>query len=445
MTAEICVMNTMGVAMAADSAVTIGGGKKVYNSANKLFSLSKFHPVGIMIYGNANFVRLPWEPIIKVFRQRLGTDHFDTTKEYADKFIDFLTNPPFDELNSLELEKSYVLSTLNDYLHNLAKNTINLLKRRVNDFPDKTNEQNLIDITTTEIEKLLVEYDNKEFINSFTEEDVRYLLEKYDSEMEHLISTAFEKMLVSADFITSLKFICANFLLKDFSSSRTGLVISGFGEKDIYPSLYSYYIEGKVNQKLKIQLDDEEKIDLNCTATIIPFAQSDMASTFLNGIDPDLNRLSNAFLSKLFEQLPSMIFKDLEKILVTDDKIKEGIRHNLSENINKFYKRHQEVIKEYQKQSFTDPILEVVQALPKDELAEIAEALVNLTSFRRKVSSNIETVGGPIDVAVITKGDGMVWIKRKHYFNANLNQQFHQNYFRSDINESSIIGEEPRN
>ena len=37
-------------------------------------------------------------------------------------------------------------------------------------------------------------------------------------------------------------------------------------------------------------------------------------------------------------------------------------------------------------------------------------------------------VGGPIDVAVISKGDGFVWIKRKHYFKAELNLHFLDNY-----------------
>lgn len=32
-----------------------------------------------------------------------------------------------------------------------------------------------------------------------------------------------------------------------------------------------------------------------------------------------------------------------------------------------------------------------------------------------------ETVGGPIDVAVITRGDGFIWIRRKHYFEPSLN------------------------
>jgi len=39
----------------------------------------------------------------------------------------------------------------------------------------------------------------------------------------------------------------------------------------------------------------------------------------------------------------------------------------------------------------------------------------------RRVSMDAETVGGPIDVAVISKGDGFVWIKRKHYFRSELN------------------------
>jgi hypothetical protein len=58
---------------------------------------------------------------------------------------------------------------------------------------------------------------------------------------------------------------------------------------------------------------------------------------------------------------------------------------------------------------------------PKDELGDMAEALVNLTKFRSRVTLERETVGGPIDVAVITKGDGFVWLKRKHYFDPKLN------------------------
>lgn len=58
---------------------------------------------------------------------------------------------------------------------------------------------------------------------------------------------------------------------------------------------------------------------------------------------------------------------------------------------------------------------------------------MSLTSFKRRVTQDPETVGGPIDVAVISKGDGFVWINRKHYFNPALNHQFFANYFREGV------------
>lgn len=67
--------------------------------------------------------------------------------------------------------------------------------------------------------------------------------------------------------------------------------------------------------------------------------------------------------------------------------------------------------------------------MPKNELAEMAEALVNLTSIKRRMSSDAETVGGPVDVALISKGDGFIWIRRKHYFKPERNQHFFSNYY----------------
>ena len=71
-----------------------------------------------------------------------------------------------------------------------------------------------------------------------------------------------------------------------------------------------------------------------------------------------------------------------------------------------------------------DPVRSMVKFLPKDGLGEMAEALVGLTSLTRRITPVEETVGGPIDVAVVTKGDGLVWINRKHYFEPQLNPQY---------------------
>jgi len=71
MTAEIAIMNKHAIALASDSAVTMSqeAGEKIKTSANKLFALSRYHPVGIMIYGSADIMEVPWETIIKYIEQ----------------------------------------------------------------------------------------------------------------------------------------------------------------------------------------------------------------------------------------------------------------------------------------------------------------------------------------------------------------------------------------
>ena len=75
MTAEVAILNRSAVAFAADSAVTIQNlaSAKVYNTVNKLFTLSKYHPVGVMIFGSADYMGIPWETVVKMYREKLGS------------------------------------------------------------------------------------------------------------------------------------------------------------------------------------------------------------------------------------------------------------------------------------------------------------------------------------------------------------------------------------
>ena len=98
MTAEISIMNKHGIVLAADSAVTFSqsnGAQKAYNSANKLFTLGHKHSVGIMIYGNAEFMSVPWEIIIKEFRRTLSVNELNNLEEYATKFVEFIHTKEF--------------------------------------------------------------------------------------------------------------------------------------------------------------------------------------------------------------------------------------------------------------------------------------------------------------------------------------------------------------
>jgi hypothetical protein len=63
---------------------------------------------------------------------------------------------------------------------------------------------------------------------------------------------------------------------------------------------------------------------------------------------------------------------------------------------------------------YDQPFMTSVSALPRQDLAKMAEALVALTAFLMRMNAETdETVAEPIDVAVLSKGDGFVWVKDK--------------------------------
>ena len=72
--------------------------------------------------------------------------------------------------------------------------------------------------------------------------------------------------------------------------------------------------------------------------------------------------------------------------------------------------------------------MNAVGTLSKEDLAEMAESLIYLTYLKRRITLAEESVGGPVDVAIISKTDGFIWIKRKHYFSPELNHHFFTNY-----------------
>ncbi|MEM0993961.1 MAG: hypothetical protein AAGI49_13060, partial [Bacteroidota bacterium] len=121
MTAVAGILNKQAVAIAADSAVTISGenGRKIFNTANKIFTLSKRHPVGVAIYNSASFMSIPWETIIKMYRRRLKDDFFDTVEEYQKDFIDYLREQNFftsEDYQKIELKNLFMqlFSAIND-------------------------------------------------------------------------------------------------------------------------------------------------------------------------------------------------------------------------------------------------------------------------------------------------------------------------------------------
>ncbi|MFZ2410987.1 MAG: hypothetical protein WAW23_05415, partial [Candidatus Methanoperedens sp.] len=167
--------------------------------------------------------------------------------------------------------------------------------------------------------------------------------------------------------------------------------------------------------------------------SITTFAQGEMVKRFMEGVDPSYMENEENYLYNIFNIYEDVIIENLIKY---DTVEKKKLKKKLQEISKEILKEHRDQLKKFTKEEFVEPITSVVSMLPKDELAIMAETLVNLTLFKRKVTMReSETVGGPIDVAVISKGDGFIWIKRKHYFKPELNPNFFTNYYKEETED----------
>ena len=107
-------------------------------------------------------------------------------------------------------------------------------------------------------------------------------------------------------------------------------------------------------------------------------------------------------------QLSNVILENLRERGVSDE-ISEQKLASLKDDII-------DRVQRYCDENFTQKVTNMLTSLSKKDLSYMAESLVNLSAFKLKISDSYETVGGPIDVAIISKTDGFVWIKRKLYF-----------------------------
>lgn len=415
MTTEVIIKNQSGLVMAADSAVTISNmftAGKVYNSANKLFSLSKYDPIGILIYNSAYINEIPVEIIIKEYRETLKPNQYDTLEEYFDGFKNFVQNFINEHHKSLDL-----LQKFNTFLDGLDRGILNAIIQS----QQPITQFDVIGF----INKKTEDYKNGCILSDFRDGDD--LIKKSDImiflEQQDTIDT-FNKYKSASDYFVNVPDIQAieqlfiYYTRYNLIKSYTGIAIAGYGNKDIFPKICKINIHENIGTQL---ITSREKIISDESSTIIPLAQRQMIDTFVRGVSDDILMNVNQLFELNIDILISLITDQLKD---TCNKISliAAIKAKLRENIKN--------INDIIDMNYTQKTLISLSNLSKEEMAELAETLINLQALKYKVSPDLETVGGPVDVAIISKNDGFVWKKRKLYFPPELNFHFFENYFK---------------
>lgn len=414
MTTIVGVLNKRAVAIAADSAVTVGNTHKVMNTGNKIFALSKYAPVGIAIYGNSSLLDTPWEVIIKCYRKELKNKKYKHLKDYVGDFLQFLRNREFFSSRETQLRHlSFQMTSFLKICVNQAKKRSTFSTDQLGAIIEELNECKLVNKANADLFEDFKHYCFHDFL-SFSKPVIESLLSSAPPLDVH---QHFDLFAESFFYYMRVAHIVRN--------GESGLVFVGYGEEEIYPCLYNIITTIGFGRKLQFRTGEMpiEITNDGTTASIVPFAQIEATQTIIRGINPTFYSIISKNLASVLNTF-KMKISTLLRTGRMDALASQVDALNISNLTDIFTTSAQDEFRKY----YTNPLVDTVSHLGMADMANVADSLVSLTSLVHRMSPKEESVGGPVDVAVISKGDGFIWIKRKHYFDRDINPQFFNNY-----------------
>ncbi|WP_234744759.1 hypothetical protein [Burkholderia sp. WTPI3] len=420
MTCEVAVLNRLAVALAADSAVTftsLAGGAQQHTfatGANKIFQLAKAAPVGVMLYNAADLQDVPWELVIKSFRSEVGNPR-DTLSDYATSLVNYIRDhtalfPP------AHREKHFRQLAAGGFLRLLDK-ALTVYPALTQSGPPDVLQAAMRTFMETEVAlnaatALGTHFTEADVVGAKTAQRAWLAHEIADylgaPGLHHHLATIVDADAFADVVIESLY----RFYHWHFDGQYSGIVVAGYGEKEYLPSYIETRYYGFLLDKLIADEYSSKSIDHNIDAHIDAFAKKSMVQTFMSGFAPEVfNTVTNLFTTHAIGLMAGL---NLDPAVAADMPQRiEQAKHDFSQAWTwQTWNSHRA------------PLNSVISGLPPSEMAELAETLVVLESLKEKVTQRTQSVGGPVDVAVITRSEGLVWIKRKHYFRADLNPRY---------------------
>ena len=415
MTAIVGILNKRAAVLAADSALTVvkGDRMKIYNTTTKIFQLSQDNHVAVMFFQNVDFMDVPWEMIFKLYHDKRGDKQFDSINEYAEDFYQFLRDEKF--FCSSDQQMDYLDGELATYYNNVKVAAKDNMEKEIDamDDYDFFNEEDLLRQHLKDciagVDALAKDAGINPGLEKISEKEIRaYGKDSLETLQERIEEDGLPKDMFD-DWVEGF----TNYIRSRFYYNGTGIVFVGYGRNDIFPTLLPTYVSGAFNNRLRYYLDTDgmNAIGEDCSASITPFAQSDVMITLMKGIAPN-------FYEKVTDLNVRSLSEERKKIaaLLKEEGVDEAIVKRVSDlDTTDIEKKHSESMDEYMQEEYIDGIVNAVESFNVEDMANMAENLVSITGLQRHFSSSDETVGGPIDVAVITRAEGFMWVRHKDF------------------------------
>ena len=442
MTSQLVLMNSNGISIASDSAVTVGG-TKTFNSVNKIIPLDTteerlFHKVAFMISGTANFISSGqnWPHVIWRFEQEVlakKTSEPTTLAEYADLFVTFIkdkkkhdnysmnddvlafgiaqglhawlsfapiTPLPEDKAEAFEEKMKEYQELRQKTLGEVVSGFVASMPEGIQDTSNwKSNQKNLANMVHSMLCTL---------IEGLDEIDEAYVL----------VCGMLNQLLIDEPH-------WIGDIVKSFIPQST-VCIMGYGSREHYPSLIRLDIVPECTKKSKSliirrsnkivsnrAIEDDESSDEDTSlrkAFMLPFAQKEEMQTLFNGVRADYRSETMTRIHTSMEtELPELLANELMQVPQFGEKtVVKALRTTIPAILPKVIETiretfHKTVIKRRNK------MRDSVSSLPIKELNEFSKMMVEIEARIKYYTESTRSVGGDIDVAQITLESGFEW------------------------------------
>jgi hypothetical protein len=411
MTSEIAVMNQRAVAIAADSAVTLidGGTVVVRNDQRKLYNLLAGRPVGVMFFGVADIMGHPWDRLIEHYEKKVKPKEFAHLGDYAVSFTGMLDNlSEFFPADRQKDDYKRLLASVYRYIFHLAQ------------YLRETGDAAISDTAVLEEAIARIWHDYQFNDNGTPRADLACfpqgfgakVAREYADVIGELVSYGFSPFALSQDATQKLKDIGVFCVVKDlFLEDVTGLVFAGFGSEDRYPVVVTYLLSAIVGGIVKRAQASVDEIDTEVRSKIRMFADSEVTHAFIRGIDYGLERRVYGAMRTMLHGIADQVVGAFPQV---DAGQREDVRRHIQgEVVPQYLDAFRGMIGDYQQQAYINPVLRVLEIAARNELAETAKELVSLNVFKKRIMAQKQTVGGVIDVAVISREGGFQWFTKQ--------------------------------
>ena len=408
MTSEIAVMNQRAVALAADSAVTLTDGHGmvvVRNEQRKLYQLVEGRPAGVMFYGAADIMGHPWDHLIEHFRATHGGAAPEHLSEYGAAFTNMLDH----------LEEFFPRERHGDEYRRLLASIYGYILRHAQNLQQIAGEGASADIAILDaaVEQVWRDYQfypdgsPRPDLTCFPPDFASTIERDHGETINELVSYWFAAAGLGQQALQRLRDIAVFCVIKNlFIEEMTGLVFAGFGSQDRYPVLSGWYVSAIVSGIAKRAEVMHDAIDTEEKSRIRFFADSAATTAFILGIDFNLERRLYGGFDAMMRVLVDEVVNAFPE---ADPAQRETVRSEFRNAVPEYLRAVHSYISDYQMRAFIHPVLSVLEIATRGDLALTARELVSLNAFKKRIMAQRETVGGEIDVAVISREDGFQW------------------------------------